>query len=96
MNLLVDSHALLLWWAVQGKLSKQALVALKSPANRVYVSAAVAWELAVKTKLGKLDAQGLLSDLPTVLFNRGFKRLAISMDHALRAGMLPPLPQRPF
>src|ERR1039457_7292654 len=89
MNLLIDSHALLWWFGSTDKLSSRARDALKSPANRVYVSAAVAWELAIKANLGKLDASELLSDLPRVLFEKGFRRLAISMDHALRAGTLP-------
>jgi PIN domain nuclease of toxin-antitoxin system len=96
MNLLIDSHALLWWFGSTDKLSSRARDALKSPANRVYVSAAVAWELAIKVNLGKLDASELLSDLPRVLFEKGFRRLAISMDHALRAGTLPRHHSDPF
>jgi PIN domain nuclease of toxin-antitoxin system len=96
MNLLIDSHALLWWLAATDKLSSEACDALRSPVNRVYVSAAVAWELAIKVNLGRLDAEELLSDLPRVLFEKGFRRLAISMDHALRAGVLPRLHRDPF
>jgi PIN domain nuclease of toxin-antitoxin system len=96
MNLLVDSHALLWWLGATEKLSSGARDALRSPVNRVYVSAAVAWELAIKVNLGKLDASELISDLPRVLFEKGFRRLAISMDHALRAGMLPRHHNDPF
>jgi len=96
MNLLVDSHALLWWLGATDKLSNIALDALRSPVNRVYVSAAVAWELAIKVNLGKLDASELISDLPRVLFEKGFRRLAISMDHALRAGSLPQHHRDPF
>ena len=62
----------------------------------MYVSAAVAWELAIKVNLGKLDAGELLPDLPRVLFEKGFRRLAISMDYALRAGTLPRHHNDPF
>ncbi|MFI5117555.1 MAG: type II toxin-antitoxin system VapC family toxin [Terriglobales bacterium] len=96
MNLLVDSHELLWWLGATDKLSSMALDALRSPVNRVYVSAAVAWELAIKVNLGKLDASELISDLPRVLFEKGFRRLAISMDHALRAGSLPKHHRDPF
>lgn len=95
MNLLIDSQALL-WWLGAGKLSSEAHNAIRSPLNRIYVSAAVAWELAIKVNLGKLDAHEVISDFPRILFEKGFRRLAISMDHALRAGALPRHHRDPF
>ena len=96
MNLLIDSHALLWWLGATDRVTTPARDALKSPLNRVYVSAAVAWELAIKLNLGKLDARELISDLSRVLFEKGFRRLSISMDHALRTGMLPRHHNDPF
>jgi len=96
MNLLVDSHALLWWFASPSQLSARAWDALKGSGNQVYVSAAVAWELSIKVNLGKLDAERLISDLASVLFERRFRRLAISVDHAIRAGALPPHHRDPF
>lgn len=96
MNLLVDSHVLLWWFASPSKLSARASDALKGSGNQVYVSAAVAWELSIKVSLGKLDAARLLSDLASVLFERRFRRLAISVDHAIRAGALPRHHKDPF
>ena len=96
MNLLIDSQALLWWLGATKKLSSEAHNAIKSPLNRIYVSAAVGWELAIKVNLGKLDAREVISDLPRILFERGFRRLAISMDHALRAGSLPRHHTDPF
>ena len=96
MNLLIDSHILLWWFAVPDKLSSEALSVLKNAQNRVYVSAAVAWELAIKVNLGKLDARQVVSELPRLLFERGFRRLPISVDQALRAGALPRHHRDPF
>jgi PIN domain nuclease of toxin-antitoxin system len=96
MNLLIDSHTLLWWLGATDKVSSEAFDALKNAGNRVYVSAAVAWELAIKVNLGKLNARELVSDLPRVLFEKGFRRLAISMGHALRAGALPRHHRDPF
>jgi PIN domain nuclease of toxin-antitoxin system len=96
VNLLVDSHALLWWFAASKRLSSPAGDALRASANRVYVSAAVVWELSIKENLGKVDATALLSDVQRVLFARGFRKLAISMDHALRAGQLPMHHKDPF
>jgi PIN domain nuclease of toxin-antitoxin system len=96
MNVLVDTHVVLWWFTRTGQLSSQARATLKSLQNRIYVSACVAWELATKANLGKLNAQELVSDLPRLLFEEGFRRLAISVDHAIRAGGLPPHHNDPF
>jgi PIN domain nuclease of toxin-antitoxin system len=96
VNLLVDSHVVLWWFSRSRQLSALARDSVSDPQNRVYVSAVVAWELAIKVNLGKLDAQELVADMPTLLFEEGFHRLAISMDHALRAGMLPRHHTDPF
>jgi PIN domain nuclease of toxin-antitoxin system len=96
MNLLADTHAL--WWGLTSdtRLSSVAEDALTDARNIVYVSAAVAWELAIKTTSGKLDAHAMLSDFPGLLLQRGFRRLAISTAHALRAGRLPLHHRDPF
>jgi PIN domain nuclease of toxin-antitoxin system len=89
MNLVVDSHVLLWWFSRSRQLSEPARRSMADPENRVYVSAAVAWELAIKVNLGKLDARNFVAGLPAFLHEEGFHRLAISTDHALRAGLLP-------
>jgi len=96
MKLLVDTHVLLWWFSRIGQLSPNSRVALETPDNQVYVSAAVAWELAIKANLGKLEAHKLMPDLPQLLFEEGFRRLPISVDHAIRAGSLPQHHKDPF
>ena len=96
MNVVVDTHVVLWWFTRTTQLSGRALATLKSPQNRVYVSACVAWEFAIKANLGKLKAQELVSNLPELLFEEGFRRLSISVDHAIRAGALPPHHKDPF
>lgn len=95
MNLLIDTHALLWWWSDDPVLSLTARNLLRR-GNRVYVSAVVAWELAIKVNLGKLNARALIAGFPRFLAEEGFRRLAISTDHALRAGQLPRLHGDPF
>lgn len=56
----------------------------------------MAWELAIKTRSGKLDAQAILADFNGLLLERGFRRLTISTAHALRAGQLPLHHRDPF
>jgi PIN domain nuclease of toxin-antitoxin system len=89
MNLLLDTHALLWWLGEPERVSKAARAALEDPNYRIYVSAAVAWEMAIKVNLGKLNAQEVVGDFNRVLYAKGFYRLGISTNHALRAGMLP-------
>lgn len=96
MNLLLDTHALLWWFTRDSKLSAVAAKVLIPTENVVYVSAAVAWELAIKTRSGKLDAQAILADFQGLLLERGFRRLTISTAHALRAGQLPLHHRDPF
>jgi PIN domain nuclease of toxin-antitoxin system len=96
MNVLIDSHVVLWWFSRSRQLSRPVRAILEDPQTRVYVSAAAAWELAIKVNLGKLAARSLVEDLPQLLFEEGFRRLAISMDHALRAGMLPRHHNDPF
>lgn len=96
MNILIDSHILLWWFSRSRRLSPPVRQAIEDPQNRVYVSAAAAWELAIKVNLGKLDAKSLISNFPQLLLEEGFHRLAISTDHALRAGTLPRHHNDPF
>jgi PIN domain nuclease of toxin-antitoxin system len=96
VNLLIDTHVLLSWWTDAGKVSRRAKDAIVDARNRSYISAAVAWELAIKVNLGKLNAREVVSTLPQLLLEEGFRRLAISTDHALRAGLLPLLHRDPF
>ena len=65
MDLLLDSHAAV-WWADDpSQLTTDAAVAISDPGNDVWVSAASAWELAIKSAQGKLsvDVRGLFRRL---------------------------------
>ncbi|MEI6110884.1 MAG: type II toxin-antitoxin system VapC family toxin [Cyanobium sp. ELA712] len=72
-SLLLDTHALL-WWLVEPEqLSSLALEAINEPAATIFVSAASGWEIATKSRLGKLSgADGLLQDLLSLLQHQGF------------------------
>jgi len=61
------------------------------------VSAASAWEIATKVKLGKLPtANDLAADFTGHLDRDGFQLLAISAEHGIRAGLFPGPHQDPF
>lgn len=97
MRVLLDTHAIL--WAAFRKdlLSARARKLIEAPANELLVSAASAWEIATKYRLGKLpQAQVLIEDFVPRVTAAGYLLLPISVEHALRAGRLPADHKDPF
>ena len=89
MRFLVDTHVLL--WSFNGDqaLSKRARQVIEDGSNEIFVSAASAWEIATKVRLGKLPTgEILIGDLERYLARLGFEELPISLAHAARAGSL--------
>jgi PIN domain nuclease of toxin-antitoxin system len=94
---LLDTHALLWWWAQPEHLSLRVLGLLKDPQTTVVVSAASAWEIATKHRIGKLPSGGtIIAQWDERIATDGFIELAISPGHALRAGTLPGTHRDPF
>ena len=97
LNLLLDTHALLWWLTDDPKLSPVARKAILNPTHTVWVSAASAWELATKARLGKLDqAKALLQSFDAMMSEEGFQHLPVSHRHALHAGILASNHRDPF
>lgn len=97
MKVLLDTHALL--WAVLSptSLSRQATEIIADEANVVLVSAASAWEIATKVRIGKLPgAEVLERDFLDVMDDAGYTLLPIDAGDALRAGRLPGQHRDPF
>ena len=87
MKLLLDTHALLWWWTNDARLSAAARAAIADEANDIWVSAASAWEIATKHRLGKLQhAADAVSRFNELVAADGFNHLAMNYLHALRAG----------
>jgi PIN domain nuclease of toxin-antitoxin system len=82
MRLLLDTHVFL--WAVAGSplLKPATRRALKS-ADQVFVSAASIWEIAIKSRLGKIDADP--DELAQAIETSGFFLSFTSRLHTLRA-----------
>lgn len=89
MRLLLDTHALL-WWVLDAEeLSRKARRAIHDLNNEVFVSAATSWEIATKFRMGRLpEAESFVYSFRENLKKLGFSELAISVDHAQRAGLL--------
>jgi PIN domain nuclease of toxin-antitoxin system len=93
----VDTHALLWWLSDNPKLAKPAARAIADTRNTVIVSAASAWEIATKFRLGKLPtAVHLVADFAGQMEREGFELLAVSAEHAIRGGLLPGPHKDPF
>lgn len=93
MKLLLDTRILLWWLADDPSLPPAAGEAIASLDNTVLVSAATAWEIAIKKAAGHLDAP---DDLEDALRANDLQALAMTVAHALAAGALPPHHSDPF
>jgi PIN domain nuclease of toxin-antitoxin system len=97
MRLLLDTHALLWWLTDDPRLSETARQAIADPDNEVLVSAASAWEIATKQRLGQLDGvPGATSRYGELVEADGFRHLPVTPLHALRAGSWPVAHRDPF
>ena len=97
MQVLLDTHALLWWLDGDRRLSKRARSAIGDDMNIVLVSAASAWEIATKARLGKLPgALHVAADVDGCLAAQRFSSLEITVRHAQRAGGLAIAHRDPF
>jgi len=86
--ILLDTHTLLWLVSAPGEVSAGAREVISDPARNVAVSAATAWEIAIKTRLGRLDGEPLLSAWPEIIAAMGLTELAVEGVDAIVAGQL--------
>ncbi len=97
MRALLDTHTLLWWILEDPALSQTARETIAETSNTILVSAASAWELAIKFRLGKLPRAGdLVSNFLSEVEREGFQLLPISAEHGIRAGLLAGPHKDPF
>jgi PIN domain nuclease of toxin-antitoxin system len=97
VRLLLDTHALIWWFLDAPQLSAAAYAAIEDEDNEKFVSAASAWEIATKFRLGRLPGAGPLAvDLPGAIAKQGFLPLDITVLHGQRAGALRGTHRDPF
>jgi PIN domain nuclease of toxin-antitoxin system len=88
VRLLLDTHALLWWFTNDERLSPRARSAIADETNGVFVSAASAWEIATKHRLGKLaEAATAVVRFDELVAADGFEHLPMRHYHALKAGI---------
>lgn len=90
---LLDTHVLIWWLTEPDRLPEQARDHISNPETPVLVSAAVAWEMAIKKSIGRLE---MPSNLPEVLAEESISVLEINIHHALAVADLPRIHEDPF
>ncbi|MDE0459232.1 MAG: type II toxin-antitoxin system VapC family toxin [Chromatiales bacterium] len=97
MRTLLDTHAFLWWISDSRRLSASARRVIEDETNTILVSAASAWEITTKHRIGKLaHVEAVALDVTGTIAGQGFEELAITVDDAARAGRLPGLHRDPF
>ena len=92
--MLLDTHALLWWLNDDEKLGDHVRRLIGDPANEVLVSAVSLWEIIVKLRVGKLDAD--IGEILGVLPGQGFERIEIADSHLIALAALPVHHRDPF
>jgi PIN domain nuclease of toxin-antitoxin system len=97
VRLLLDTCTFL--WIVGGssELSAAAREAFADPANEAFLSAASAWEIAIKARLGRLPLPAPAGEfVPAQRAAHGLESLAVDEEAALHVAKLPDLHRDPF
>ena len=97
MNLLLDTCTFLWMITDDPALSSRARDLVRGPAQRVFLSGVSAWEIAVKSALGRLRLEGTPAELiPAERERHGIDSLDLAEDAALHLTKLPDLHKDPF
>ncbi|MDE2912904.1 MAG: type II toxin-antitoxin system VapC family toxin [Paracoccaceae bacterium] len=97
VSALLDTHAFLWWISDSARLSRRARTFIADEANDIVVSAASAWEITTKFRIGKLaGCEAVAVDVVGQISGQGFRELAIGVADAERAGRLPGSHRDPF
>ena len=89
MKYLLDTHALLWWFHEPAALSERVREIISDPESEIAASAVSAMEIATKTRKGKLEYRSSLANRFTAeVLQEGFAPLAVTCEHAIRAGSL--------
>jgi PIN domain nuclease of toxin-antitoxin system len=97
VRVLLDTHVFLWWNEDNPQLSKKARRIMADPANTLVLSAASAWEIAIKVQLGKLRLPGgAASYVQDRAAHDHMDVLPIRLEHAAALQSLPLLHRDPF
>ena len=96
MNVLLDTQTLLGFVSSPSNVDASALAVLSSPGTSLWATAASAWEIGSKTRLGRLDGETLLSTSADVIAGMNTAELPIDSQDVILAARLPWEHKDPF
>lgn len=86
---LLDTHTFVWSVAAPERLGRQAREVIEDPSSTLLVSAASAWEVATKVRIGRWPEAASINDrFGELLARLRATELPVTIDHALRAGAL--------
>lgn len=89
MRLLLDTHTFVWWLQDDPVLTAGVRAAISDESSTVVVSAASAWEIATKHRIGKWpQVAQIATNVPHAIIDNGFEPLPVSVEHGQRAGAL--------
>nr|WP_254511977.1 type II toxin-antitoxin system VapC family toxin [Komagataeibacter oboediens] len=91
---MLDTHALLWWLSDSDRLGDNAREIIADPAHDILVSVVSLWEIAIKIRIGKLDAD--INDILAAIPGEGFSLLQIQPEHLKILMSLPMHHRDPF
>lgn len=93
MQYLIDTHVILWWFTSPEKIKNKAQKIIQDKSNRIFISSASFWEMAIKKSLGRLT---LPHNLLEAVASENFKILPIMPEDGLGVADLPLLHSDPF
>jgi PIN domain nuclease of toxin-antitoxin system len=89
MKYLLDTHTFIWTVAESKRLSERAKKEIRDPENEVFISAVNLWEIAIKTRMNKIDLGGVQTDdLIGLAEEMGIQRISLSPEEAISYGKL--------
>jgi len=97
VRMLLDTHAFLWWIIGSSRMPAEVRRAIGERSNRKLISAASAWEITTKYRLGKLPGAAVLAnDIAGAIAGEGFEELPVTVEDSARAGLFPGPHREPF
>ena len=97
MQAIIDTHTFLWFITDDRRLSPSAKARMEDPSSELWLSAASAWEIAIKASLNKLQLAKPFAELiPPQLEQNAVGLLPIRLDHLVRLAALPFHHRAPF
>lgn len=97
MRILLDTHALLWWFADDPSLSSSARQIVADTENEIFVSPASGWEIATKFAKGRLPTAAAINpNLSQIIVDEGFVHLPLTLDHMVRSAFVDGEHRDPF